>query len=245
MLSAVLQPIDNFSVGQHPFIIRLLKGVFNSRPPKVKILPEWDLPLVLQMLQETPFEPLSKASLKFTTFKTIFLMAICTFRRCSDLQSLCLGEGAVCVQKKGVTFVRQGLSKQDRQNHFGSKVFVPAFPENYKLDPKRALYWYLKKTDLVRVKSDGSREKKIFLALNKPHSPVSSQTISSWIVQTIRMAYNDENKKVKAHSTRALGPSWALYNGASMRSILEAADWTKDSTFIQFYLRNVGVKVLK
>ena len=245
MLSAVLQPIDNFSVGQHPFIIRLLKGVFNSRPPKVKILPEWDLPLVLQMLQETPFEPLSKASLKFTTFKTIFLMAICTFRRCSDLQSLCLGEGAVCVQKKGVTFVRQGLSKQDRQNHFGSKVFVPAFPENYKLDPKRALYWYLKKTDLVRVKSDGSREKKIFLALNKPHSPVSSQTISSWIVQTIRMAYNDENKKVKAHSTRAVGPSWALYNGASMRSILEAADWTKDSTFIQFYLRNVGVKVLK
>ena len=172
-------------------------------------------------------------------------MAICTFRRCSDLQSLCLGEGAVCVQKKGVTFVRQGLSKQDRQNHFGSKVFVPAFPENYKLDPKRALYWYLKKTDLVQVKSDGSREKKIFLALNKPHSPVSSQTISSWIVQTIRMAYNDENKKVKAHSTRAVGPSWALYNGASMRSILEAADWTKDSTFIQFYLRNVGVKVLK
>ena len=59
------------------------------------------------------------------------------------------------------------------------------------------------------------------------------------------MAYNDENKKVKAHSTRSVGPSWALYNGASMRSILEAADWTKDSTFIQFYLRNVGVKVLK
>ena len=48
---------------------------------------------------------------------------------------------------------------------------------------------------------------------------------------------------MKAHSTRAVGPSWALYNGASMRSILEAADWTKDSTFIQFYLRNVGVKV--
>ena len=114
------------------------------------------------MLQETPFEPLSKASLKFTTFKTIFLMEICTFRRRSDLQSLCLGEGTGCVQKKGVTFVRQGLSKQDRQNHFGSKVFVPAFPENYELDPKRALYWYLKKTDLVRVKSDGSREKKIF-----------------------------------------------------------------------------------
>ena len=74
MLSLVLQPIDNFSVRQHLFIIRLLKEVFNSRPPRVKILPERDMPLVLQMLQENPFEPLSKASLKFTTFKTILLL---------------------------------------------------------------------------------------------------------------------------------------------------------------------------
>ena len=54
MLSSVLQPIDKFLVRQHPFIIRLLKGVFNSRPPRVKILPERDMPLVLQMLQK-PF----------------------------------------------------------------------------------------------------------------------------------------------------------------------------------------------
>ena len=95
---------------------------------------------------------------------------------------------------------------------------MPAFPENYKLDPKRALYWYLKKPDLVRFNSDGSREEDVF-TLNKLHSLISSQTISSWIGQTIRMAYNDENKKVKAHSTRAVGHSWALYNGASMVSI--------------------------
>ena len=86
MLSAVLQPIGNIPVGQHPHIIRLLKGVFNSRPPKVKLLPEWDL--LLKRLQKEPFELLSKASLKINTFKTIFLMAISTFRRCGDLQSL-------------------------------------------------------------------------------------------------------------------------------------------------------------
>ena len=211
MLSAVLQPINNTPVGQHPYIIRLLKGVFNSRPPKVKILPEWDLQLVLNMLQKQPFEPLSKASLKHITFKLIFLMAISTFRRCSDLQSLKIGKGSVCVQKKGITFIRHGLAKQDRESHFGSKIFVPAFEENYRLDPKRALYWYLKKTQLLRVSSDGTVERKIFLALNKPHQAVSTQTISNWIVQTIRMAYDDQKLKVKAHSTRAIGPSWALY----------------------------------
>ena len=52
------------------------------------------------MLQKQPFEPLSKASLKHITFKLIFLMAISTFRRCSDLQSLTIGE-AQFVYRKG------------------------------------------------------------------------------------------------------------------------------------------------
>ena len=45
MLSSVMSPIEQFLVG-HPYITRLIKGVFNSRPPKVVLLPEWDLPLV-------------------------------------------------------------------------------------------------------------------------------------------------------------------------------------------------------
>ena len=57
MLSLVLSPIEKFPVGQHPYIIRLLKGVFNSRPPVRKLLPEWDLPLVLDMLKTESFEP--------------------------------------------------------------------------------------------------------------------------------------------------------------------------------------------
>ena len=47
MLSSVLSPIEKIPVCQHPYIIRLLKGVFNTRPPKRKLVPEWDLPLVL------------------------------------------------------------------------------------------------------------------------------------------------------------------------------------------------------
>ena len=127
-----------------------------------------------------------------------------------------IGEKNVSVQKKGLTFIRHGLSKQDRQTHYGTKVFVPAFPENKKLDPKRAFYFYLKKTESLRTKTDGSSEDRVFLAINEPHQAVTSQTISKWIVKTIRMAYNDSKMKVKGHSTRAIGPSWALYNGASV-----------------------------
>lgn len=240
MLSAVLPPIDKYKVGQHPYIIQLLKGVFNSRPPKVRLLPEWNLEKVLVALQKKPFEPLSKVGLKMLTYKTVFLIAITSFRRCSDLQSLKIGEGSINIQSKGITFIRHGLSKQDRPAHFGSKIIIPTFEENKKLDPKRCLFYYLKETERFRKSASGEDETSLFLSLNEPHKPVGAQTISNWIVQTLKMTLNDENLKTKAHSTRAVGPSFALYKGASLDSILSSADWSRESTFARFYLRDVG-----
>lgn len=249
MLSSVLPPIEKIPVGQHPYIIRLLKGVFNSRPPVRKLIPEWDLPLVLEMLKSEPFEPLKKADLKFVTWKTVFLIAITTFRRCGDLQSLRIGEGSVNVQKKGVTFLRHGLSKQDRESHQNPTIFLPAFADNKLLDPKRALTYYLRKTEDFRVDlaKDGKDELKLFLSVNKPHKPVSSQTISKWIVNVVKRAYKKQKRtigKVKGHSTRSLGPSWALFKGARMKDIMESADWSRPDTFVKFYLKDVQVDFL-
>ncbi|KAK3083512.1 hypothetical protein FSP39_024471 [Pinctada imbricata] len=245
MLSSIIDSVDGRPVGQHPYVVRLLKGIFNSRPPVSKLLPEWDLPRVLKMLEKLPFEPIKKAKLKHVTMKTVFLIAITTFRRCSDLQSLRIGDGSVSVQKKGVTFIRHGLAKQDRPSHFGTKVFVPSFAENKLLDPKRALFYYLKCTESFRHDTEGKDETKLFLSINEPHKPVSSQTISSWLVKTIKMAHDKDCSGVKGHSTRSVGTSWALFNGASMKNILEAADWSKESTFIRFYLKDVKTHVLK
>lgn len=241
MLSTILPPIKDTPIGQHPHIIRILKGVFNERPPQTRLLPEWDLHLVLEMLQKSPFEPLSKANLKCLTYKTIFLVAITTFRRVGDLQALRIGDGTMTVQDRGITFLRQGLSKQDRPNHISPKIFVPCFSENKLLDPKRTLQFYLKKTNLFRKQL---KEPMLFIGINSPHKQVTKQTLSHWIVKTIQMAYEDKSKKVKAHSTRSLGPSWALYKGASLASILEAADWSRKDTFMKFYYRNVETSVL-
>lgn len=247
MLSVVLPPIDKIPIGQHPYVIRLLRGVFNTRPPMYKLLPEWDLLLVLEQLKTAPFEPMKDARLKFVTWKTVFLVAITTFRRCSDLRALQLGEGAVNVQRTGLTFVRQGLSKQDRANHHKSTIFVPALPGNKLLDPKRAVGHYLRRTEAFRHVGDVD-ETKLFLSYVKPHKPVSSQTISKWIVNTIKFAYKSHNKSVsnvKAHSTRAVGPSWAIYRGATVNNVMNSADWSKETTFTKHYLKSVYVDFLQ
>ena len=84
----------------------------------------------------------------------------------------------------------------------------------------------------------------LFLSCMKQHKPVTSQTISKWLVKLIELTYDDPSMKVKGHSTRAIESSWALFNGASVNNILNAADWSRESTFIKFYLRDVNASVL-
>ncbi|XP_060552291.1 uncharacterized protein LOC132713659 [Ruditapes philippinarum] len=197
------------------------------------------------MLKQPPFEPMKLAKLKYLTWKTVFLIAITTFKRCSDLQAMRIGEGSVNIQEKGVTFYRHGLSKQDRQGHQSKNIFIPTFKDNKYLDPKRALYWYLKRTDDLRKETN---ELSLFLTTIKPHKPVSAQTISNWIVSVIKKAYKSKEllePKVRGHSTRSIGPSWALFKGAKLVDVLNSADWSRASTFIKFYLKEVSLDCLK
>ena len=106
-----------------------------------------------------------------------------------------LGEGSVNVQKKGVNFLRHGLSKQDRVSHQSLSIFIPAFEDNKLLDPKRTLAFYLRKTEPFRI-TDGKDELKLCLTGNKPHRLVSAQTHSSWIVKLIKRAYKQNQKHI-------------------------------------------------
>ncbi|KAJ8305842.1 hypothetical protein KUTeg_016387 [Tegillarca granosa] len=98
--------------------------MLNSRPHERKILPEWDLPIVLNMLRKAPFEPMTKASLKYVTWKIVFLMAITTFKKCGDLQSLQLGEGSVNVQKKVLLVLERFFSVESSSQHQRKVVCV-------------------------------------------------------------------------------------------------------------------------
>ena len=50
--------------------------------------PAWDLSKVLQYLVTSAFEPLSQASFRALTLKTLFLLALATAKRVGELQAL-------------------------------------------------------------------------------------------------------------------------------------------------------------
>uniref|UniRef100_A0ABM5FV79 Uncharacterized protein n=1 Tax=Pogona vitticeps TaxID=103695 RepID=A0ABM5FV79_9SAUR len=72
----------------HPTVKTFLKGVAHARPPVKRPVPQWSLHLVLQALMRPPFEPLATCDLKMLSFKVLFLVAITSARRASELAHL-------------------------------------------------------------------------------------------------------------------------------------------------------------
>ena len=72
----------------HPTVKAFLKGLVHLRPPVRPPVPQWSLHLVLQSLMRPPFEPLATCDLKLLSFKVLFLVAITSARRASELAAL-------------------------------------------------------------------------------------------------------------------------------------------------------------
>ena len=74
----------------------------------------------------------------------------------------------------------------------GTKILVPSFSKNYKLDPKRVFKTYMNRT------SRFGKVNNLFISYQKPHGSVSRQTISSWIVNVVKQAYDNSDLKTNA-----------------------------------------------
>ena len=65
----------------------LLDSFHRDRPKGRRGIPSWNLSLVLHQLTKAPFEPLKEASLKHLTFKTVFLLALGSGKRRSEIHA--------------------------------------------------------------------------------------------------------------------------------------------------------------
>ncbi|KAL0161559.1 hypothetical protein M9458_045284, partial [Cirrhinus mrigala] len=76
-ISANHDLVGGRSVGKHHLIIS-----------RSHLIPSWDLAVVLQGLQQDPFEPLQSVELDALSFKTALLTALTSIKRVGDLQAL-------------------------------------------------------------------------------------------------------------------------------------------------------------
>ncbi|XP_042300431.1 uncharacterized protein LOC121918446 [Sceloporus undulatus] len=137
-------------MSSHPHVKRLLRGLSNRAPPTRHRFPTWNLHTVLKALTVEPFEPIRKVSLRFLTLKVIFLTAITSARRVSELGALSVRKD-LCIFRPDSVCLRPDptfLPKVNSPFHVSQDILLPSFCPNpqrdlekcwHTLDVRRAL----------------------------------------------------------------------------------------------------------
>ena len=158
---------DGSSVPDNCAISQLVKGMFVTRPPTRQLVPSWDLFRVLSTLSQPPppFEPIGNATLLQLSIKVVFLLAVATSRRRSELHFLSVATGHIRWEAGGVRLipVLGFLTKNQSESFMPPDIFVPdiksfsAVADDKLWCPVRALKWYISNCSSRRLRLSGRR----------------------------------------------------------------------------------------
>ena len=220
--SAIADKLGNASVnvGKDDNLTRLLDSFHRDRPKGRRGVPAWNLSLVLHQLTKAPFEPLRKASLKHLTFKTVFLLALASGKRRSEIHAWLNKNirhqadwSKVSLYPSPSFLAKNHLAKEGPE--CVAPVVIPALAptldkslkEDRSLCPVRALRYYLDKTQDLRTGKE-----LVFVSFKHGfNKDISPATISSWIKQTVVLCYDLSDQdtltlhQVKAHDVCICG----------------------------------------
>ena len=124
-ISVTLQPMNGYNVGEHPLVCRLMKGIFNERPPQTSLVPNWSVSKVLGTLRE--WSPAHSLDLRCLTMKTCMLVALASGKRCSSLSLLSLEPGYCEIGEQIIRFQPCGLEKHSRPGFTGVPIKLEAY----------------------------------------------------------------------------------------------------------------------
>ena len=103
-----------------------------QRPRITPVLPQWDLGVVLEALSKSPYEPLQEASFKHLSLKTVFLLAMASAGRRSELHALRFDQNYIQFKPKGVGvtlyFSPEFMRKNQKPNQVNDPWYIPAIP---------------------------------------------------------------------------------------------------------------------
>ena len=178
-LSTLLMQHSSYShpcLATHPFIIRYMRGVFNSRKPTPKYSETWNVNLVLDHLRA--LHPFADISLKALSHKLVKLLALTSRQRCQTLAALNISN-----MRKTEQYYLFGLeehAKQNRPDNVLSSFCVRKY-DHANLCPYLTLQHYLGRTSILR----GTTTTKLFISYVKPYQAVGTYTIGRWIKQLL------------------------------------------------------------
>ena len=221
---------NNEKFGDHPLVVRCMKGIFELKPSLPKYNEIWDVRVVLDYLKT--FVVSSSLSLKDLTLKLTMLLCLTTGQRGQTIHKFDINYIQDLGDRYRIT-VHEKL-KQTKPGRYLEPIELLAFPEDKALCVVQHLREYIHRTDLLR--KDHSQ---LLLSYLKPFKPVARDTVSRWVKKVLQSAGIDITK-YSAHSCRAASTSNVKVKGLNIAEIMKSAGWSTASTFARFYDKPVS-----
>ena len=212
----------------------LAKAQFHLSPPVPRKVPKWSLNHALESLQAVRFRN-NSASLEDLFLKTIFLVAIASGNRCSELAA-CTREGITFENNRVTIPTKEGfLFKNQTLDRSPPPVTFTSMTSRHQLCPSFALSVYLEKSAHLPHRNT-------LFVHPKSGLPLLSGRLSYWIAKAI--AILDSSNKGSAHDCRKFGHSLAFTRGVLPKTILSQGFWSSINVFIHKYLIPVEEPVI-
>ena len=236
MLSAVFKfPLPEISTS---LILKdLIRSFEISAPRPLFPPPPWDLDKVLQYLSGPPFEPLARASFLDKTKKALFLLAMATAKRVSELQALSFsvsfqGEDLVLYYNPFFRAKTESVS-----NPLPRSIIVPSLsdfagdlPERVQC-PVRAIK-FLRKA----ARSASFIPSRLFV------SPQNLERAMSFYLRQLIVDSGavSTSRPPRAHNIRGIATSLNYYSNLSLSNLMQVATWKSNRVFASRYLKEVS-----
>ena len=241
MLAAVFKfPLPEISTS--PILKDLIRSFEISAPRPIFPPPPWDLDKVLQFLSGPPFEPLARASFLDKTKKALFLLAMATAKRVSELQALSF---SVSFQGEDLVLYYNPFFRAKTEsvaNPLPRSIIVPSLsdfagnlPERVHC-PVRAIK-YLRKA----ARSASFILSRLFVSPRNPERAMSKNAMSFYLRQLIvDSGAVSSARSPRAHDIRGIATSLNYYSNLSLSNLMQVATWRSNHVFASRYLKEVS-----
>ena len=116
----MLVPVNGRPIGEHPLVVRLLKGMFNLRPSVPTYGGTGDMNIVLNLLEN--WHPLETLEMKHLAFKTVALVGLVSAQRSQALAALTLKD--MSVSEDGIKTVKNISTRKELSSNHGTEEHV-------------------------------------------------------------------------------------------------------------------------
>lgn len=249
-ISKIHTGVEGISLGKTGAISNLIKGIGNVHPSRKARRPRyqdtWNVEPVLNAL--AAMHPPSSLSNLSLSVKTLALVALATISRSSTLSLLSRSFSLENNPNEGDTthlFVKFLPGAKEKTNILRSGLFIPPLSEDVSLDPVSYLKEYRSRFGPVDDTEESASSSPLWVSSKKPHNPVKSVTLASWLRRAMVEGGVDISK-FKAHSVRAAAPAhFTKIKSLSLKQILARGGWKiseggSSRTFIKFYQRTTS-----